>query len=96
MGDLAEADMAMKTLTTCLFVLANVTAAIAQTQSYPPSPYLSGTPTPSQQQSPYFGTNNQPWTRGYLNANPYDPNSVYGAGARVHRPRPGGTGGIKR
>jgi hypothetical protein len=94
MGALAEWSIAMKTLTTCLFVLASIPAAIAQPQSYPASPYLSGAQTPSQQQSPYFGTNNQP--RGYLTANPYDPDSVYGAGYRFHRARPSRTGGIKR
>jgi hypothetical protein len=86
--------MAMKTLTSCLFVLASATAALAQPQSYPASPYLSGTQNAPQQQSPYYGTNSQPQTRGYLNRNPYDPNSVYGAGAR--RPRPSRIGGINR
>jgi hypothetical protein len=84
----------MKTLTACLFVLANATTALAQPQSYPASPYLSGRQTAPQQQSPYYGTNSQPQTGGYLNRNPYDPNSVYGAGARRYRPR--GTGGIHR
>jgi hypothetical protein len=84
----------MKTLTACLFVLATIPAAMAQPQTYPASPYLSGTQSQSQQPSPYLGPNTQP--RGYLNANPYDPNSVYGAGYRFRRVRPSGTGGIKR
>jgi hypothetical protein len=84
-------------LIACVLMFAGATAAAAQTQSYPASPYFSP-PTAPKAPSPYFGTNpNQ--NRGYLSTNPYDPNNIYGAGApyRLDRLRnPGGTGGIDR
>jgi hypothetical protein len=87
----------MKMLVACLLAVASVSAAVAQTQNYPASPYLSGRQTAPQQQSPYYGTRSQTQARGYLNPNPYDPNSVYGAGAPSRRLRnPSRTGGIKR
>jgi hypothetical protein len=86
-------------LMACVLLFAGATAAAAQTQNYPASPYFSPQTAPKAP-SPYFGTNpNQNRNRGYLNPNPYDPNSVYGAGApsRPDRLRnPGGTGGIDR
>jgi hypothetical protein len=85
-------------LIACALLFAGASAAAGQTQSYPASPYFSP-PTAPQAPSPYYGTNpNQNRNRGYLSTNPYDPNSVYGAGApyRLDRPRnPGGTGGIR-
>jgi hypothetical protein len=86
-------------LMACVLLFAGATAAAAQTQNYPASPYFSP-PTAPKAPSPYFGTNpNQNRNRGYLNPNPYDPNSVYGAGApsRPDRLRdPSGTGGVNR
>lgn len=86
-------------LMACVLLFAGAIAAAAQTQNYPASPYFSPQTAPKAP-SPYFGTNpNQNRNRGYLNPNPYDPNSVYGAGApsRLDRLRnPGGTGGIDR
>jgi hypothetical protein len=86
-------------LMACVLLLAGATAAAAQIQNYPASPYFSP-PTAPKAPSPYYGTNpNQKRNRGYQSTNPYDPNSIYGAGARyrLDRPRnPGGTGGIDR
>jgi hypothetical protein len=86
-------------LIACALLLAGATAAAAQTQNYPASPYFSPQPAPKAP-SPYYGTNpNQNRNRDYLSTNPYDPNSIYDAGApsRPDRLRnPGGTGGIDR
>ena len=86
-------------LMACVLLFAGAIAAAAQTQNYPASPYFSPQPAPKAP-SPYYGTNpNQNRNRGYLSTNPYDPNSIYGAGApsRPDRLRtPGGTGGINR
>jgi hypothetical protein len=83
----------------CALLFAGATAAAAQIQNYPASPYFTPQTAPKAP-SPYFGTNpNQNRNRGYLSTNPYDPNSIYGAGApsRPDRLRkPGGTGGIDR
>jgi hypothetical protein len=86
-------------LMACVLLFAGATAAAAQTQNYPASPYFSPQTAPKAP-SPYFGTNpNQNRNRGYLSTNPYDPNSIYGAGT-PSRPdqlrNPGGTGGIDR
>jgi hypothetical protein len=86
-------------LMACVLLFAGATAAAAQTQNYPASPYFSP-PTAPKAPSPYYGTNpNQNRNRGYLSTNPYDPNSIYGAGA-PYRPdklrNPGGTGGLDR
>jgi hypothetical protein len=68
-------------LIACVLLFAGATAAAAQTQNYPASPYFSPQTAP-RAPSPYYGTNaNQNRNRGYLNPNPYDPNSIYGAGA---------------
>jgi hypothetical protein len=86
-------------LMACVLLFAGATAAAAQIQNYPASPYFSPQTAPKAP-SPYFGTNpNQNRNRGYLSTNPYDPNSIYGTGApsRPDRLRtPGGTGGIDR
>lgn len=92
---------AMRALLACALLVAGAgaTAAWAQTQNYPASPYLSA---PNTQPSPYYGSSSsrsQGQSRGYLNPNPYDPNSVYGAGAPYRPDRlrnPSGTGGLNR
>jgi hypothetical protein len=85
-------------LIACVLLFAGASAAAAQMQNYPASPYFAPQTAPKAP-SPYFGTNpNQNRERGYLSTNPYDPNSIYGRGApsRLDRPRnPGGTGGIR-
>jgi hypothetical protein len=85
-------------LMACVLLFAGATAAAAQIQNYPASPYFSPQTAPKAP-SPYYGTNpNQNRNRGYLSTNPYDPNSIYGAGtpSRPDRLRNGGTGGIDR
>jgi hypothetical protein len=85
-------------LMACVLLFAGATATAAQIQNYPASPYFSPQTAPKAP-SPYFGTNpNQNRNRGYLSTNPYDPNSIYGAGApyRPNKLNPGGTGGIDR
>ena len=83
----------------CALLLAGTTAAAAQVQNYPASPYFSPQAAPKAP-SPYFGTNpNQNRDRGYMSKNPYDPNSIYNAGRSSPADRlrtPGGTGGIRR
>ena len=81
----------------CALLFAGATAAAAQIQNYPASPYFTPQTAPKAP-SPYFGTNpNQNRNRGYLSTNPYDPNSIYNAPSRPDRLRtPGGTGGIDR
>jgi hypothetical protein len=86
-------------LIACVLLFAGATAAAAQTQNYPASPYFSPQMTP-RAPSPYYGTNpNQNRNRGYFSTNPYDPNSIYGADAPFRPDKlrnPGGTGGIDR
>jgi hypothetical protein len=86
-------------LIACVLLFAGATAAAAQIQNYPASPYFSPQTAP-RAPSPYYGTNpNQNRQRGYLSTNPYDPNSIYDAGPlyRLDKLRkPGGTGGIDR
>jgi hypothetical protein len=81
----------------CALLFAGATAAAAQIQNYPASPYFTPQTAPKAP-SPYFGTNpNQNRNRGYLSTNPYDANSIYNAPSRPDRLRtPGGTGGIDR
>jgi hypothetical protein len=80
----------------CALLLAGATAAAAQIQNYPASPYFSPQTAPKAP-SPYYGTNpNQNRNRGYLSTNPYDPNSIYNAGRPDRLRTPGGTGGIDR
>jgi hypothetical protein len=93
----------MKALIGCMLVISSVLAAAAQSpRTYPASPYFPPTALqPSGTFTSPYGTSsnsNQGQNRGYLNANPYDPNSEYGAGAaRAYRPRNlNGTGGIYR
>jgi hypothetical protein len=84
-------------LMACVLLFAGATAAAAQMQNYPASPYFSPQTAPKAP-SPYFGTNpNQNRERGYLSKNPYDPNSIYNRPSPADRLRtPGGTGGIDR
>jgi hypothetical protein len=84
-------------LIACVLLFAGATAAAAQIQNYPASPYFSPQTAPKAPR-PYFGTNpTQNRNRGYLSTNPYDPNSIYGSPSRPDRLRnPGGTGGIDR
>lgn len=93
-----RSEMAMA-LIACALLFAGASAAAAQIQNYPASPYFSPQTAPKAP-SPYYGTNpNQNRNRGCQSTNPYDPNSIYGAGApsRLDRLRtPGGTGGIDR
>ena len=83
-------------LIACVLLFAGATAAAAQMQNYPASPYFSPQTAPKAP-SPYYGTNpTQNRNRGYLSTNPYDPNSIYNAGRPDRLRTPGGTGGIDR
>jgi hypothetical protein len=83
-------------LMACVLLFAGATAAAAQMQNYPASPYFSPQTAPKAP-SPYYGTNpSQNRNRGYLSTNPYDPNSMYNRGRLDRLRTPGGTGGIDR
>jgi hypothetical protein len=83
-------------LMACVLLFAGATAAAAQMQNYPASPYFSPQTAPKAP-SPYYGTNpTQNRNRPYLSTNPYDPNSIYNRGRPDRLRTPGGTGGIDR
>jgi hypothetical protein len=83
-------------LIACVLLFAGATAAAAQMQNYPASPYFSPQTAPKAP-SPYYGTNpNQNRNRPYLSTNPYNPNSIYDTGRPDRLRTPGGTGGIDR